>query len=160
MVRVYNILAILITVVVCVAMIASLAVYVLVNGKQLFSLTSPLVYAFLVAVLLVVFLAINITRQLRRRRRTAVKASEGRAEVLRELLTVGLYTAGLMLYVYLLRYLHFAIGSLIFLALGMFFLNRPKLSIGRKALYAGAASAITVPVLYVVFSIIFDVILP
>ena len=71
MVRPYNILAILVTFAVCVAMIASLVVFVLVDGKKLFSLTSPLVYAFLVAVLLVVFLIINITQELKRRKRVA-----------------------------------------------------------------------------------------
>jgi hypothetical protein len=160
MVRPYNILANLITIAVCVAMIASLAVFVLADGKKLFSLTSPLVYAFLVSVLLVVFLVINIVQELRRRKQAAGKESVSKAELLQELQVVGLYTAGLLLYVFLLRYLHFLIGSLIFLALGMFVLNKTKASMGRKALFAGVASVITVPILYVVFSIIFDVILP
>ena len=160
MVRPYNILAILITVAVCAAMIASLAVFVLVDGKKLFTLTSPLVYAFLVAVLLVVFLTLNFTQELKRRKRAAEKASGSSVESLGELRLVGLYTAGLLLYVWLLRYLHFLIGSCIFIALGMFALNRTSAKIGRKVLFAGVATVITVPILYVVFSIIFDVILP
>ena len=160
MVRPYNILANLITVAVCVAMIASLVLFTVVDGERIFTLTSPLVYAFLVTVLLVVFLIMNIIQELGRRKRAAGQESLSKAELIRELLLVGLYTAGLFLYVFVLRYLHFLIGSLIFLALGMFVLNRTGVRIGKRALFAGLASAVTVPILYVVFSIIFDVILP
>lgn len=160
MVRVYNILAIFITIAVCVAMIASIAVFVLVDGKKIFTLTSPLVYAFLVGFFLVVFLIIDITQGLRRRKQTVVKSSEGSAVLFRELRLIGLYTVGLLVYVSLLRYLHFLIGSCIFIALGMIALNRTSAGIGKKVLFAGLATVITVPILYVVFSIVFDVILP
>lgn len=160
MVRPYNSLANLITLTVCVAMIASLAVYVLVDEKHLFTLTSPLVYAFLVTVLLVVSFITNITQELKRGKQAKVEASEVSPELLRELGVVGLYTASTLLYIWLLKYLHFLLGSLIFVALGMFLLNSTSAGIGKKVLFVGVATLLTVPILYVVFSVIFNVILP
>ena len=160
MVRPYNILANSITFVVCVTMIASLVVFELVDKEKLFTLDSPMVYAFLVTIVLVILFIINAAQELKRRKQAAAKASDGSAELFRELRLVGFYTVGLLLYIWLLKYLHFLIGSLIFVALGMFALNSTNAGIGKKVLWAGGATLITVPLLYGVFSIIFSVILP
>jgi len=160
MVRPYNILSIIITIVVCVAMIASMASYALIDGNEVFSLTSPMVYAVLVGIFLVVFLIINVIQELRPRRWVADKSSESTAVMLQDLKGIGLYTVGLLLYVWSLRYLHFLITGCIFMTLGMVALNRTNATWGKKVLFAGVGAIITVPLLFVVFRVIFNVILP
>ena len=63
-------------------------------------------------------------------------------------------------YVYMIKYLHFLLTTLIFMGLGMFLLNDTEQKVGVKLARVLLATGITVPVLFAIFNYAFDVVLP
>ena len=140
-------------------MLINLEVFIVKDDIQLFTIESPLVFAFLVAVVLFVLIVLNLINEFRQGRASGGTASEEKS-VLKQLAPVGIFAAATIAYVLLLRYLHFLAGSFFFMMLGMFFLNETTKKIGPRILKAGMACLITVPILYLVFNVIFNVVLP
>jgi hypothetical protein len=153
-------------IVVLLAMGISLGVFTL--GKDhipLFSIESPLVFAFLVAIMLFVAIVINLFQEWKEFKKTARVApasstAEKRAETIKQLAVVLVFAAACIIYVFLLRYLHFLVGTFIFLAAGLFLMNESKAKVGKRLLLAGIASLVSVPLFYATFQLVFNVMLP
>ncbi len=141
----------------------NLAFFIFRDGIELFTIESPLVFAFLVAAALLVLIVLNLLGEVKKARSAPgaeAGKTDGKGGVLREIAPVAVFAAAIFLYIYLLRYLHFLAGSLIFVALGNYLLNETTKKTGHRVLWAGAASLIMVPILYLVFHKLFGVVLP
>jgi hypothetical protein len=157
--RVIHGLAMLISTAVLALMAVNIWSFIFVKKIELFSVDSPLAYAFLVLMALAIFLVINGIQEIRWLK---LQGDEGgnTKQGFYDLLWVVAYMAAILLYIHLLKYLHFLLGTFIFMSLGMFLLNDSGKKIGVKLAKVLLAAGITVPVLYAVFNVAFDVMLP
>jgi hypothetical protein len=127
---------------------------------NLFAIDSPLLFAFLIGITMLICFIITVLGEFKADR-TANKAPEDSTEeVLIELRNVFLYTLGIFIYSLLVRKLHFMLASIAFLSVTMIMLNTNEGKIASKAGKAAVASIFTVPILYYVFHGIFNVMLP
>jgi hypothetical protein len=147
-------------VVVCGYIFYSLAQFVFVKNIALFSVASPLVFAFLLGIVLLVCLLINAFSEFKTIKEIETgekhKTLEGFQDLLKVLAAVGL----LIVYVSLMRRFSFRPATIGYLFLTMFLLNQLTESKTKKIIKAAAAALITVPVLYYIFNGIFLVMLP
>jgi len=145
-------------------MIVYLGIFMIAEDIELFIIESPLVFAFLVAIAILVLVTINIWDETKKARGISAagekRESKLAKEELSQLKTIGFFTLGFVVYVMLIRYLHFLLGSFIFMTLAMFMLNDVQKKFGGRILRAGLASLVTVPILYLIFNVVFKVMLP
>lgn len=127
---------------------------------NLFAIDSPLLFAFLIAMTMLICFVITICKEFKAGKSSKESSGEPAAETDKELLSVVLYVAGVFLYSMLVRYLHFMFGSVIFLSIAMIIMNTDKAKVVLKAGKAVIAAILTIPVLYYVFHGIFNVMLP
>ena len=151
-------LALLVSIAVLTVMLVDLRTFIVVKKIKPFSVDSPLAFIFLVAGALTIFLVVTCIRELRWLK------SEGRSvesmQHYRDLLWVAGFMIAIVLYVYLVKYLHFLLTTFLFMILGMFLLNDSEQKAGVKFAKVLLAAGITVPILYAVFNYTFDVVLP
>lgn len=160
-----QVLANILTIVVLLAMIINISEFVFVKDIKLFSVDSPIIFPFLVLLVLAVLIGINIANELKLRRKDRKIIEENlqmqsRKDVIDQLTIVVLFTVINVVYVLLLQYLHFLLGSFVFMVLGMILLNTNTKSFIRRFTLAGIAGLITVPTLYFVFNGVFQIMLP
>ncbi|NLN06183.1 MAG: tripartite tricarboxylate transporter TctB family protein [Firmicutes bacterium] len=143
--------------VVVVAMFYSLVTLMAQANLEIFDITSPLIFGFLVAVCLLVLLVLSFLSDLRQK----VKGSHDGSAIVEneELKRIILYLLGLVVYVILLPKLHFMTATIIFLAVAGFALHDGKI-ITARLLQAVLAAVILVPAIYYIFYGIFAVMLP
>jgi hypothetical protein len=162
--RTMRILANIIILAVLLVMVGYLAKFTIVDDIKLFSVDSQLVFPVLVGSTILILFAINLTKELKARK--AAKASAGTLDekkdenLGKQLAPVALFAVGTLVYILLLKYLHFLVGTFAFMVLGMFLLNETAQKLGKRVLFAGLAGLITVPALYLVFNVVFNVQLP
>jgi len=132
---------------------------------NLFAIDSPLIFAFLVALMIFTCFIITAYKEFMAFRASSKTADlhpteDASKEMFREIKSVLLYVLGVYLYIITVRYLRFTVGSIVFMAIAMLMLNSNSEKIMIKAGKAFGAAAATVPVLYYVFHGIFNVMLP
>lgn len=124
-----------------------------------FTVDSPLAFIIFVMSSLTFFIVINGIQDMRRLKMQGREDGDtGQAAY--ALLWVLVFMAVVFFYVYMVKYLHFLLTTLIFMSLGMFLLNDTEQKVGMKLARVLIASGITVPVLYAIFNYAFDVVLP
>lgn len=154
-------LAILLSIAVCLIIAVNIGIFIFVQDIKLFTTDSPLAFAFLVLMVMSVFIIVNVLKETKEIKRSfrSVQVLDKRKGLI-EIGVVILYMAVTLVYVYLLRYLHFIFGTFLFMGIGMFLLNETKMSVKKKLIRVLLAVTITVPVLYGIFEVVFSVMLP
>lgn len=127
---------------------------------ELFSISSPLVFALLVGILLVIFLIITIYQDLKSDKKVEENREESSKELLYDIKIAVIFTIGVLLYTLLLKHIGFMIASIIFMLISMAVLNTDDASMWKKLIKGSIVSVIIVPVLYFIFHELFNVMLP
>ncbi|HHX74319.1 MAG TPA: tripartite tricarboxylate transporter TctB family protein [Firmicutes bacterium] len=143
--------------VVVVAIFYSLVILMQKANIQIFDITSPLIFCFLVGICLLVFLVLSFLSDYRKKADDAEKRSA--AVENEEFKRIILYLLGLVVYIVLLPRLHFTAATMIFMAVGGYALHDGGKTTTRL-LQAVLAAAILVPAVYYIFYGIFAVMLP
>jgi len=81
-------------------------------------------------------------------------------EINADMKVAGIYAIGVFLYTIVIDKIGFLIGSVIFLILGMVYMNYDNIKIIQKIKSAAVVSVIAVPTLYFIFYKVFNVMLP
>jgi hypothetical protein len=157
--RVMRGLAMLVSIAVLAVMVVDLRKFIFVKKINPFSIDSPLAFILFVAGALALFIVLNGIQDLRWLKSQGSEGGDTRQDY-HALLWVAAFMAAIFLYAYLVKQFHFLLTSFIFMALGMFLLNDSGQKVGVKLAKVLLAAGITVPVLYVVFDYVFDVVLP
>lgn len=126
------------------------------SGIELFSVYSPLVFPFLIGVSMLVCWLLTIVLELKK----GAKSSENSKELLHDIGVACFYVIAVLIYALVIRKLGFMVGTIIFLAVGMIFMNYDEEKMGKRVINAAIVSCITVPLLYYVFHEVFKVMLP
>lgn len=157
--RVMSGLAMLLSVAVLALMAVDLRKFIFEKNIAPFTVDSPLAFIIFVMSSLTFFIVINGIQDMRRLKMQGREDGDtGQAAY--ALLWVLVFMAVVFFYVYMVKYLHFLLTTLIFMSLGMFLLNDTEQKVGMKLARVLIASGITVPVLYAIFNYAFDVVLP
>ncbi|MDI6707115.1 MAG: tripartite tricarboxylate transporter TctB family protein [Firmicutes bacterium] len=158
--KLLNLISILFVGTVCVLMFENLGSLIFLKKISLLSIDSPLVFAFLVGVVLLICIIITLIRGIFENNGDEKAKTGGSESKYGEIKKVVLYSAGLFAYIQILKMLHFNVGTAVFMCLVMLLINGSGNRIGAKLLKAIAATLVTVPILYFVFHGIFSVVLP
>ena len=150
------VLSLLIILVFCVLAIYDIVHIMTVKNIPLVSIDSPLVFYSLLTLVITV-LTIYVVIDEARKGNISFSASR---EIKTELKKVIVYALGTMVYIYLLRKLHFTKATLLFVFVVIMVLNNTDKNLLTKVLKSAISACITVPILYYVFHGIFQVILP
>ncbi|WP_312815794.1 tripartite tricarboxylate transporter TctB family protein [Sedimentibacter sp.] len=136
-----------------------ISIYGIVNSKgiELFSVTSPLIFPFLVGVTLLVCWILTIIKGIKNAVTTNKDDSK---ELLHDMVVAIIYIIGVLTYSLVIDKIGFILGSILFLITGMVFMNYDEEKYSKKIINAAIVSCITVPVLYYVFHEVFKVMLP
>jgi hypothetical protein len=157
--RVMRGLAMLLSLAVLALMVADLRKFIVVKKISPFTIDSPLAFILFVLGALTLFIVINAIQERRWLKSRGGECGDAR-ECYSDLLWIAAFMAGLLLYIFVVKHLHFLLTTFIFMALAMFLLNDTGQKAGVKLLKVVLATGITVPVLYAVFNYAFDVVLP
>lgn len=141
---------------VCVILFASIRKFVIEDRIVLFSVGSPLIFAFLIGVVLLLCFVSTIYKEKSMFKKDA-KATTDNYEDLKK---VFLFSVIILSYVYTLYILGFLVGTVIYLTLTMYGLNTSKEKITNKIMKAVVVSIVTVPIFSYVFGGIFNIMLP
>lgn len=145
---------------ICTVMFINIASLLAIEKIDLFSIDSPLLFAFLIAVTILICFIITVYKDYKAGKASKKMQEDSSAEIIDELARVMFFIAGVYLYSLVVKYMHFIFGSIVFLTIGMIWLNEYKVKIGTKLVKAVIACIITVPILYYVFHGVFNVMLP
>ncbi len=124
----------------------------------IFSKRSPILFPFLIAVIIGGSLLVYFVR-LFLNRKSVTKDLDSHISRESVLLVVG-NLAALLLYAFLLPKLHFMATTILYMFLVMVFINDTKDRVGKKFFKAILISVILVPVIYYVFANVFNVVFP
>ncbi len=127
------------------------------SGIELLSVYSPLVFPFLVGISMLICWILTIVFDIKR---GGIKPDEDSKELLHDIGVTFTYVIAVLIYALVIRKLGFMIGTILFLAIGMIFMNYDERNMGKRVLSATLVSCITVPLLYYVFHEVFKVMLP
>jgi magnesium-transporting ATPase (P-type) len=158
--KLFRILSMVFAVSITAILFTNIRKFVVVDNIKLFTPDSPLIFAFLVGVVLIICIAITMVGEIAKIKANTQSQEAGIWNKYRELIKVFLFIVLILSYAYFLRILHFRAATTIFLAISMYALNIIKEKQVNKMLKSAAAAAITVPVFYYIFSGIFKVLLP
>ncbi len=153
-----NATSIIIVAAVCLLTFGDIGYFVFTQGIPLLTVDSPIIFPFLICMVLLICLISIAVREIRIW--TARKGSDkDDAEIIKDLKAVVIYFVGTVVYIMLLKNLHFILGTIIYIFAVMFLLHESNRFVERvyKILIP---CLITVPIVYFVFNGIFDVILP
>jgi len=146
---------------VLIVVFSGIAKFAFIDGVPLFSKESPILFPFLLALLLLIALALSVVNQIRIWAKEDKKSrnTEEEKEIMKDLKAALIYFIGTFIYIALMRTLHFVPGTIIYTFLIMFFLNgsQDKMQRVRSIIIP---SLVTAPAVYFVFNKIFEVILP
>lgn len=127
------------------------------KGIELFSVYSPLVFPTLVGVSLLIFWVLTIILDLRKGREST---DEGSSELAHDIVLAILYIIVIIIYALVIKKLGFMAGSILFLIIGMVYMNYDECKLFIRIRNATIVSCITVPLLYYIFYVVFRVMLP
>ncbi len=129
------------------------------SGISLFSVTSPLVFPFVVFITMLVCWVLTIIKEV-----CLVKHTEEDKEAKKLLNSnvkiAGIYAIGVLLYGIVVSRLGFMVTSIIFMIIAMVYMNYDEIPVIHKIRKAALVSIIAVPTLYFIFYKVFNVILP
>lgn len=153
--KLLNIVTIVFVSAICIIMFLNMPTF-----NNLLSIHSPLIFAFLISIVMAVCLIIAIIEEFR-----GIKGNLGaylkfNDEVKTEMLWVAVYFLSLFIFVRALKFFRFNAATAVFMFIGMLLLNTDKENIRKKVYKAFGATLATVPLLYIVFHKIFKVMLP
>lgn len=136
----------------------SIAGFVNNNGIELFSVTSPLVFPFLIGVTILICWIITIIKDIKSA--TEKRSHAESKELLHDVGVAIMYIIAVLTYSVVIGNIGFMIGSIVFLIIGMVFMNFDEDKVVKKIGKAAVVSCVTVPLLYYVFHEVFRVMLP
>jgi hypothetical protein len=142
-----------------IAMFYSLFEFVFKDKLELFSITSPLVFCFLVAICLLVFIVLSLISDFKALKQKDSPEDSPSFVDNEDLLRIILFVAGLIVYVLILPVLHYQLSTIILVAVAAFLLNDTE-KIMPRLLKALGSAIIFVLAVYQIFYRIFAVILP
>lgn len=126
------------------------------DGIELFSVTSPLVFPFLVGITLLVSWIITVIKDI-----TGENiAKESSKDLFHEITVAVIFIIGVLIYALVIKKIGFIVGSIIFLSIIMVFMNYDEVKMAKRVTRAAIVSCVTVPLLYFVFHEVFKVMLP
>lgn len=148
-----------------VAMVFDMARIMVVRDIKIFSVDSPLIFSFLISIILgacfIFVLAQEISKYLAMKREKTITPTNMEKIIKHKNITKFIiFFIGTILYVYLLPTLHFFVGTIVYMFLMMLLLNDSEERITSKICKSFFISLIYLPVLYFIFSNIFNVLLP
>lgn len=149
----------LILVPVTIAMFYCLFEFVFKSKIKLFSINSPLIFCFLVAFCLLVFLVLSLMNDFKVIKKTGNNENKSYVVENEDLIRIILFILSLVAYVLLIPRLHFQITTIIFMTIAAFLLNDSD-KITPRLLKSIISSVILVPVVYYIFYKVFAVMLP
>ena len=149
----------LILVPVALAMFYNLFEFVFKSKIELFSITSPLIFCFLVAICLLLFIVLSLINDFKMLKQKDNAQNSSFYVDNEDLIRIVLFVVGLIVYVLILPILHFQISTIIFVAIAAFLLNDTE-KIMPRLLKAVLSAIIFVPAVYQIFYRVFAVILP
>jgi hypothetical protein len=129
------------------------------SGIALFSATSPLVFPFVVLCGMFICWILTIIKEIKKAQHTEEDGEENKL-LNSNVRMAGVYATGVLLYGIIVSRLGFLITSIIFLIIGMVYMNYDEIPIIHKIRKAALVSVIAVPTLYFIFYKVFNVILP
>jgi hypothetical protein len=129
------------------------------DGIELFSTTSPLIFPFLIGIVMFVCLISTIIVETKNSKE-ATNSNETSDEFLYDLKRVVIYTLGVIVYALVIKKIGFLVGTVVYLIIAMTYMNYEEQRIEKKAGRAAIVSFVAVPLLYFVFYKIFHVMLP
>lgn len=159
--RLINMISIVIIAVVCVMAFWDIGNFIFAQGIPLLTVDSPIIFPFLISmVLLACFLPIVIGEiKSWAAGKTSSQDNQDNAEIIKDLKAVVVYFIGTVVYIMLLKNLHFILGTILYIFTVMFLLHESNRYIER--IYKIIIPClVTIPVIYFVFNGIFKVILP
>lgn len=127
------------------------------KGIELFSVYSPLVFPTLVGVSLLVFWLLTIILDLRK---GIESTDEESGELAQDIVLAIVYVIVILIYALIIKKLGFMAGSILFLIIGMIYMNYDEGKLFIRIRNATIVSCITVPLLYYIFYEVFRVMLP
>lgn len=132
----------------------------LVNNKGivLFSTESPLVFPFLIGISILVCWILTIISDLKKA--VAIQSADDSKELLHDVFIALIYVIGVLSYTVVINQVGFIVGTIVFLIIGMVFMNYDESKYVLRIRNAAIVSCITVPLLYFVFHEVFKVMLP
>ena len=132
------------------------------QGIQLFSVDSPLIFPFLVFLILLIGfifeLRTEIKKFLKQYSHSGKQDTKNMTQT-KELLDIIVFTVISMIYIYLLPKFHFIIATSLYMFCIMVVVNESD-KFGYKLVKSLLATAVTIPIIYFIFYGIFTVILP
>ncbi len=136
----------------------SIAGFISNNGIELFSVTSPLVFPFLIGVTISICWIITLITEIKNSPEKRQYAES--KELLHDVGVAITYIIAVLIYSAVIGKIGFIIGTIIFLIIGMVFMNFDEANMVKKIGKAAIVSCVTVPLLYYVFHEVFRVMLP
>lgn len=133
------------------------------KGVSLFAVDSPLVFPVLIGISMFVCWVIAIEIDIKKANiaeRSEEEIGRESKELIEDIKSVLIYLFGVYVYIFALGQLRFLAASILFVTLGMVYMNYEQTNIPKRFLNAGLVACITVPVLYFVFYKVFNVMLP
>lgn len=138
--------------------LSSIAGFVYNDGIELLSVYSPLVYPFLIGVTLLVCWVLTFIKDIKTAKNN--KFDELSKELIHDVGIAVIFIIGVLIYTFVIKKIGFIIGSIVFLIIGMVFMNYDESRWMIRIRNAAVVSCITVPLLYFIFHEVFKVMLP
>lgn len=133
--------------------------WVNINGIELFTVTSPLIFPFIVFLGMLICWILTIIKETKKAIRSEENETEKKA-LNANIKTAGIYAIGVLAYIFVIDKIGFLYGSIFFLILAMVYMNYDDTKMIVKIKSATIVSVIAVPTLYFIFYKVFNVILP
>jgi hypothetical protein len=143
---------------VCLLAFGDIAYFVFSQGIPLLTVDSPIIFPFLIDLVLLISLIMVIAGEMKKSSHEK-GTDKDEPENIKDLIAVAAYFAGTAAYILVLKNLHFLTGTIIYMLAIMYLLHEAKRS-ADKVVKILIPCLITVPAVYFVFSGIFHVILP
>ncbi|MBY8988814.1 MAG: tripartite tricarboxylate transporter TctB family protein [Candidatus Lokiarchaeota archaeon] len=160
-----NIMALLLTFIIEVAMVFDIVRIMVVRDIKIFSVDSPLIFSFFISIILGVCFIFVLVQEIskylaKKRKKGMISTNTKKITKDKNIIKVVIFFIGTILYVYLLPGLHFFMGTIIYMFLVMLLLNDSEEKITSKIGKLFFISIIVLPIIYFIFSNIFNVLLP
>lgn len=127
------------------------------SGIELYTVYSPLIFPILIGVSMLVCWIITIILDIRK---GTEHLGEDSKELLHDVAVAFVYVIAVIIYALVIGKLGFKVGTIIFMIIGMVYMNYDEKNMGKKVINATIASTVTVFVLHYVFYEVFRVMLP
>lgn len=151
-------LVIIITGLIICSMLININQLVISKGIDLFSVSSPLVFPFLICISMLICWFITIYSDIKSAHKKIYEESP--KELLHDIGIVIVFIIGVLIYTAVIGKVGFIFGTILFLIVTMVFMNYDEPKMAVKIKNAAIVSFVTVPLLYYIFHEVFRVMLP